>query len=140
MASSDSLANLRLLAKDLGLRGWTSLRKAQLIELLETHSKALEVKEEVKEEALTVEEVKVPKVKERRRDQRERIAKEKEMKAEGVEIPPKVKQATKKTSAWMDYLADRRATGLTLKQSMADKAGYAEFKAKWVKPESKVES
>lgn len=116
---------LRELAKNLGIRGYSSANKAKLIELLETHEKLVASKERFdkpaeetkhKEEpaatpvATTVEDVKVnrhPK----------------------VETPPEKKPHKK--SLWNQFLADYRAEhGGTLKEAMTKKAEYESYKAK----------
>lgn len=125
---------LRGLAKSLGLRGWTSLRKAELIDLLDKHAKAVEPVVEVVPE-VKVEEVKVPEVKERRRDQRARQAKEKEAKEAGVPIEktPKPVRKSSESSPWQLFLKERREAGDTLKVAMSKKQEYTEYKAKLMK-------
>jgi hypothetical protein len=126
-----SLAELRDLAKTVGLRGHTSLRKEALAALLDKH--AAEVAEKtVEKPAIVVEDVKVPeKPKERRRDARERQAKAKEEKEAGTFVPEvKVAPARKNQSVWQNFLAERRAEGMTMKEAMTKKDAYAEYKAK----------
>jgi len=134
---STKMDDLRALAKSLGLRGWTSLRKAELIELLDKHAKSVEPLVEAKEEVQT-EDVKVPEVKERRRDQRARQAKAKQDKEAGLEPELKPKRVRKSTesSPWQLFLKERRELGDTLKTAMSKKTEYAEYKSKLQPKES----
>jgi hypothetical protein len=131
---------LRGLAKSLGLRGWTSLRKAELIELLDKHAKSVEPVVETSEE-VKPEDVKVPEVKERRRDQRARQAKAKADKEAGLEpeLKPKPVRKSAEASPWQLFLKERREAGDTLKVAMTKKAEYAEYKSKF-QPKQAVEA
>jgi hypothetical protein len=128
-----SLAELRDLAKTVGLKGHTSLRKEALAALLDKHAAEVAAKTAEKPvEAIAVEDVKVAAPpKERRRDARERQAKAKEEKEAGTFVPEvKVAPARKNQSIWQDFLAERRAAGETMKIAMTKKDEYATYKAK----------
>lgn len=103
-----NLPELRQIAKSMGVRGYSVLKKNDLIIAIEQHKGMAQVKAQVKEEApAPVEEVK-------------------EVKAEA----PAKKE--RKPNEWNAYLADYRAkNNLSLRQAMAAaKAEYAELKGK----------
>lgn len=102
-----NLPELRQIAKSMGVRGYSVLKKNDLITAIEQHKGMAQVKAQVMEEATPVVEVK-------------------EVKAEA----PAKKE--RKPNEWNAYLADYRAkNNLSLRQAMAAaKAEYAELKGK----------
>jgi len=105
-----SVSELRMLAKTLGVKGYSVAKKADLITLIEKHQggvKPLATDDEVKA-------AKVPEV------QASKAEKAKE----------EVKEKTKRANDWNNYLADyRKEHNVTLRQAMAGaKESYTKHK------------
>ena len=106
---SHTAKDLRNLAKELGIRGYSTAKKARLVEMLEEHSRKSAPQEvaEPKESAPAPAPEPTPEPKE--------------------EAP----KAAKKLSLWNQFLRDyRKEHGCTLKECMSKKDEYAAYKAK----------
>lgn len=125
-----NVAQLRSLAKDLNIKGYSTAKKADLIALLEGHSqKTMPVAEApvaeapvaeapVKEELKAVKAPKAPRVV-------KAVAEAKE-----TSVSAEAKKA-RNPSSWSEFLKSyKREHSCSLKEAMSKKAEYAEYKAK----------
>ena len=138
-----TVAELRILAKESGIAGFTKMKKADLIEAL---SKASVAKGAVKpaevfattapaeaapaeatpaEAAPAEESVQKPKGKRSKKKVYTEVV-------DGVEVPaPKPVRTQRKPNSWNSFLSEyRKEHGCTLKEAMAKKDEYAAFKSK----------
>jgi hypothetical protein len=124
-----SLVELRLLAKELNIKGSSKLNKTQLTEMLEKHGKPAEPiavigqKETVHAVIEPIAEKSKPK----------KAVKVEEPMKEAEKAPVPLSESAKKArspSAWNEFLQAYKAEhGCSLKEAMSKKAEYETFKA-----------
>lgn len=130
-----SLVELRLLAKELNLKGASKLNKAQLTEALEKHGKQAPIA--VINEGQTVHAIIEPvQEKPAPKEKAKKVAKDKvveEPVQEGQKPSEPMSESLKKArapSAWNEFLrAYKTEHGCTLKEAMSKKQEYETFKA-----------
>jgi hypothetical protein len=128
-----TVKELRTLAKQLKIRGYSTASKAQLLELLENYDKT----ETVVTRARNAKEPKKDKVPKKTQsvDETGTFEQEESPVEEPTTEPKKTKQKKARTrapNAWNSFLADyRKENNATLKQAMAAKEAYATYKESW---------
>ena len=122
---SHTAVELRKLAKELGLRGYSTAKKARLVEMLEEHSKAVEAQ---KAAASKAEEKPAEPEPEKDEDTKSAFV------AEEKKEEPKEKKAAparRTPSVWNQFLAAYRSEhGCSLKEAMKQKDAYEVYKQK----------
>ena len=125
-----SLVELRLLAKDLNIKGVSKLNKTQLTEMLEKHGKPAEPIAVINTKD-TVHAVIEPVV-EKPKPKSKKVKEEEPMK-EAEKAPVPLTESAKKArspSSWNEFLqAYKTEHGCSLKEAMSKKDEYATFKA-----------
>ena len=132
-----TVKELRTLAKQLKIRGYSTASKAQLLELLENYDKT----ETVVTRALSAKDppkkTKAPK-KTQSVDESGTFEQEPPVEEQSPVEPTEPRQtkqkkaATRAPNAWNSFLADyRKENNATLKQAMAAKEAYVTYKESW---------
>ena len=125
-----TLKDLRSIAKNLGIRGYSSANKAKLVEMLDNHANTKDVVDRVQSRVDAQEHAPAPtpaSTPAPEETKTEKVFVQEEPKKADSEAPPK----KKRYSPWNAFLSEyRQEHGCSLKEAMNKKDEYAAWKAK----------
>lgn len=136
---------LKETAKSLGLKGYSTAKKAELIEMLKNHHDKLSGKVEATPAPAPVDTPKPTPVPEPVPDPKPKSTRKPKAEAPSDEDVPATPKPAKRVvnrqkSLWDNFLSDySKEHGCAIKEAMKQKDAYAAYKVKHAKPELKVD-